>query len=329
MTAQHILVHDGHSASQGAIDLLSSLAPCESHLLPVEDGVTFLRDILKGASSSADLSLVFIVHCAPDGTCEKSVRKMTRGLKLEADEPCTMNMIKSSLIGPPHGNVSPRLLLLSGATCANSAAMAGPSIFAGGQRLRSALVKAGAGGLSGKENVRELHAELCDLNEAMQEVATNWLATVETATTEAPPAEASAEAAEEVNLFTNDGKVIHFQNPTVQTSDDGSYVVTGPSETKAVADMMPAIASQLGSDAEAATLGPAAKPPPIKTSPETRTKKSGSGDGAEGGGSAGERGFTSPQFMFRVVAVAAAAVAAASVFSALRRRDAARSYMHT
>ena len=142
-------------------------------------------------------------------------------------------------------------------------------------------------------------------------------------------APSSAEAAEEVNLFTNDGKVIHFQNPTVQTSDDGSYVVTGPSETKAVADMMPAIASQLGSDAEAATLGPAAKPPPIKTSPETRTKKSGSGDGAEGGGSAGERGFASPQFMFRVVAVAAAAVAAASVFSALRRRDAARSYMHT
>ena len=80
MTAQHILVHDGHSASQGASDLLSSLGPCESHLLPVEDGVTFLRDILKGASSSADLSLVFIVHCAPDGTCEKSVRKMTRGL---------------------------------------------------------------------------------------------------------------------------------------------------------------------------------------------------------------------------------------------------------
>ena len=57
---------------------------------------------------------------------------------------------------------------------------------------------------------------------------------------------------EEVNLFTNDGKVIHFQNPKVQASiAANTYVVSGPNETKALADMMPAIMNQLGDMTEA------------------------------------------------------------------------------
>ena len=54
-------------------------------------------------------------------------------------------------------------------------------------------------------------------------------------------------AIEEVNLFTNDGKVIHFQNPKVQVSiAANTYVVSGPNETKPLAEMMPAIMNQLG-----------------------------------------------------------------------------------
>jgi hypothetical protein len=98
-------------------------------------------------------------------------------LKLEADEPCTLNMIKSQL-----GAVQVRLLLLSGATCANSAAMAGPSIFANGQRLRVALQRAGAPTLADPRHVRQLHAELCDLRAAMQDAAAAWFPTPAAAT---------------------------------------------------------------------------------------------------------------------------------------------------
>jgi nascent polypeptide-associated complex subunit beta len=40
-------------------------------------------------------------------------------------------------------------------------------------------------------------------------------------------------AIEEVNLFTSDGKVVHFSNPKVQASiAANTYVVSGPNETK-------------------------------------------------------------------------------------------------
>jgi len=94
---------------------------------------------------------------------------------METEEPCTLNMIKSHLSG-----VNVRLLLLSGATCANSATMAGPSIFAGGQRLRVALQRAGAPTLAEKNNVRQLHAELCDLQAAMLEAKAAWFSALST-----------------------------------------------------------------------------------------------------------------------------------------------------
>ena len=57
-------------------------------------------------------------------------------------------------------------------------------------------------------------------------------------------------AIEEVNLFTTDSKVIHFQNPKVQASiAANTYVVSGPNETKSLADMLPSIMNQLGNDA--------------------------------------------------------------------------------
>ena len=53
-------------------------------------------------------------------------------------------------------------------------------------------------------------------------------------------------AIEEVNLFTTDQKVIHFQNPKVQASiAANTYVVSGPNETKNLTDMLPGILNQV------------------------------------------------------------------------------------
>jgi nascent polypeptide-associated complex subunit beta len=52
---------------------------------------------------------------------------------------------------------------------------------------------------------------------------------------------------EEVNMIKDDGTVIHFNNPKVQASlSSNVFAVTGHGETKEVADMLPAILSQMG-----------------------------------------------------------------------------------
>merc|ERR1712154_744702 len=54
---------------------------------------------------------------------------------------------------------------------------------------------------------------------------------------------------EEVNLFKEDGKVIHFVNPKVQASiAANTYIISGPSDTKPLQDLLPNIVSQLGMD---------------------------------------------------------------------------------
>ena len=54
---------------------------------------------------------------------------------------------------------------------------------------------------------------------------------------------------EEVNLFKEDGKVIHFKNPKVQASiAANTYIISGPSETKPLQELLPSIVSQLGMD---------------------------------------------------------------------------------
>lgn len=56
-------------------------------------------------------------------------------------------------------------------------------------------------------------------------------------------------AIEEVNLFKNDGHVIHFSNPKVQASiAANTYVVSGNCETKKLQDLLPGIINQLGPD---------------------------------------------------------------------------------
>ena len=52
---------------------------------------------------------------------------------------------------------------------------------------------------------------------------------------------------EEVNLIMDNGNVVHFSHPKVQASiPSNTYVVSGHSETKKLADMLPGIMNQLG-----------------------------------------------------------------------------------
>eukprot|EP00536_Pseudo-nitzschia_multiseries_P005987 jgi/Psemu1/238993/estExt_Genewise1.C_1220043 len=52
---------------------------------------------------------------------------------------------------------------------------------------------------------------------------------------------------EEVNLFKEDGKVIHFTNPKVQAAiAANTYVISGQKEEKALQELLPSIVSQLG-----------------------------------------------------------------------------------
>lgn len=54
---------------------------------------------------------------------------------------------------------------------------------------------------------------------------------------------------EEVNLFLNNGEVIHFESPKVQASiQSNTYVVSGTAATKKLQDLLPGIISQLGPD---------------------------------------------------------------------------------
>jgi len=56
-------------------------------------------------------------------------------------------------------------------------------------------------------------------------------------------------AIEEVNLFKDDGTVIHFVNPKVQASiAANTYVVAGQAENKKLQDLLPGIITQLGHD---------------------------------------------------------------------------------
>lgn len=56
-------------------------------------------------------------------------------------------------------------------------------------------------------------------------------------------------AIEEVNLFKQNGQVIHFSGPKVQASiAANTYVVSGTSETKSLQELLPGIIDQLGTD---------------------------------------------------------------------------------
>ncbi|KAF5836119.1 NAC domain-containing protein [Dunaliella salina] len=54
---------------------------------------------------------------------------------------------------------------------------------------------------------------------------------------------------EEVNIFKEHSDVVHFVNPKVQASiAANTYVISGPSQTKKVQDLLPGILNQMGPD---------------------------------------------------------------------------------
>merc|ERR1711879_1081159 len=54
---------------------------------------------------------------------------------------------------------------------------------------------------------------------------------------------------EEVNMFKEDGTVLHFSAPKVQASvTANTYVITGHGETKQLQELLPGIINQLGPD---------------------------------------------------------------------------------
>eukprot|EP00929_Paragymnodinium_shiwhaense_P068749 TRINITY_DN3463_c0_g1_i1.p2 TRINITY_DN3463_c0_g1~~TRINITY_DN3463_c0_g1_i1.p2 ORF type:complete len:158 (+),score=69.45 TRINITY_DN3463_c0_g1_i1:77-550(+) len=54
---------------------------------------------------------------------------------------------------------------------------------------------------------------------------------------------------EEVNMFKEDGTIIHFANPKVQAAvQANTFVVSGNGETKKMEELLPGIISQLGPD---------------------------------------------------------------------------------
>uniref|UniRef100_A0A2K6RWJ4 Transcription factor BTF3 n=1 Tax=Rhinopithecus roxellana TaxID=61622 RepID=A0A2K6RWJ4_RHIRO len=54
---------------------------------------------------------------------------------------------------------------------------------------------------------------------------------------------------EEVNMFTNQGTVIHFNNPKVQASPAANaFTITGHAETKQLTETLPSTVNQLGAD---------------------------------------------------------------------------------
>ncbi|ELW47509.1 Transcription factor BTF3 [Tupaia chinensis] len=54
---------------------------------------------------------------------------------------------------------------------------------------------------------------------------------------------------DEVNMFTSQGTVIHFNNPKVQASlAANTFTITGHVETKQLTEMLPSMVNQLGAD---------------------------------------------------------------------------------
>merc|ERR1711917_144287 len=54
---------------------------------------------------------------------------------------------------------------------------------------------------------------------------------------------------EEVNMIKDDGQVIHFNNPKVQASlAANTFAITGHAEMKQIAEMLPGILNQLGTE---------------------------------------------------------------------------------
>jgi nascent polypeptide-associated complex subunit beta len=65
---------------------------------------------------------------------------------------------------------------------------------------------------------------------------------------------------EEVNMFKDNGEVIHFANPKVQASlGSNTFAISGPSDTKSLQEMLPTIMSQMGMSTDGSLAGDAGR----------------------------------------------------------------------
>eukprot|EP00929_Paragymnodinium_shiwhaense_P027023 TRINITY_DN1595_c0_g1_i2.p1 TRINITY_DN1595_c0_g1~~TRINITY_DN1595_c0_g1_i2.p1 ORF type:complete len:185 (+),score=60.44 TRINITY_DN1595_c0_g1_i2:80-556(+) len=79
---------------------------------------------------------------------------------------------------------------------------------------------------------------------------------------------------EEVNMFKDDGSVLHFANPKVQAAvQSNTFVVSGNGENKKLEELLPGIISQLGPDSMAS----------LKRIAESFAAAQGGAQAAEGG----------------------------------------------
>mmetsp|Transcript_45319 Transcript_45319/g.89242 ORF Transcript_45319/g.89242 Transcript_45319/m.89242 type:complete len:603 (-) Transcript_45319:2311-4119(-) len=181
-----MLLHDGSSVAVQASTLVESIIgnSVTSVAIPeTSDCVEWFRTQLEEAGASTKSSrtekegppfFMLLVRCEADGSVCKRVRVLARGLLKSAADGAGLS--KEFAAAPPV-----HLVLLGGATCANSARMAGPQVFGGGQRFRNALVKAGAQSLvaaKGQGNppsrVLEVHSELVDLPKELTKAFESW-----------------------------------------------------------------------------------------------------------------------------------------------------------
>jgi len=87
---------------------------------------------------------------------------------------------------------------------------------------------------------------------------------------------------EEVNLFKDNGEVIHFANPKVQASlGSNTFAISGHSDTKSLQDMLPTIMSQMGMTTESVLGGEAGRRKGDQTG-EGQSGTTGDQGGAEG-----------------------------------------------
>jgi len=181
-----MLLHDGSSVAVQASTLVESIIgnSVTSVAIPeTSDCVEWFRTQLEEAGASTKSSrtekegppfFMLLVRCEADGSVCKRVRVLARGMLKSAADGAGLS--KEFAAAPPV-----HLVLLGGATCANSARMAGPQVFGGGQRFRNALVKAGAQSLvaakgqgSPPSRVLEVHSELVDLPKELTKAFESW-----------------------------------------------------------------------------------------------------------------------------------------------------------
>ena len=165
------LILDGTAASRDCAEHLQKKifpaheivlhAESKPHVLPLNDsGAKLLCDL----SGDRSVPLVILVRCESDGSVSKAVRKLTKALQPPGSKNETTDLTGQFV----------HLILLGGATCANSAVMTESEVFEGGMRLKQRLLACGA---ELGSDVVKIQSELEDISVALE----GWIVSWETA----------------------------------------------------------------------------------------------------------------------------------------------------